>query len=99
MGLLLLVVLVGVVWWTNPSAEPRALHYNIYFGIDLYGSGYSLWWNPIVASAVWLFNMIAAGVVLERQLLAARILTWSATVTAGIVLAATVLVVTYQPFQ
>ena len=96
-ALFLVLATVGLVWWVGPTAESRILHFNIYFGIDLYAAGTSLWWNPLAAGLIWLVNWIIASVVSPRQLLAARLAAWSAVLTVAIVFSATLLIVFYRP--
>ncbi|MFH0831010.1 MAG: hypothetical protein V1895_03050 [Parcubacteria group bacterium] len=96
-ALVLLSVLIGVVLWSEPSKQARVLHYNIYFGIDLYGNGRALWWNPLLGGVLFLLNFVIASIVFERQKLAARLTAWSAALTIAIVLAATILTLMFRP--
>jgi multidrug efflux pump subunit AcrA (membrane-fusion protein) len=92
-ALAFLLALCGwLLWGAPPSADAQALHYNIYFGIDLFGPGRSLWLHPAAVAVVLITNGIVAALAVERQSVAARIAAWSAAVFAAIVFAATILI-------
>ncbi|MFO0705165.1 MAG: hypothetical protein U0517_04390 [Candidatus Andersenbacteria bacterium] len=89
---ILLAQIVWLVWVDPPSKDPQALHYTVYFGIDLFGPGRVLWVHAAASAVVLVLNAVLASVALERQALAARLATWSAAVFAAIVFAATILI-------
>jgi hypothetical protein len=50
-----------IAWWIvafliRPTAATVALHYNVFYGTDLAGSGYYLYSVPLVGSLILLFN-------------------------------------------
>ncbi len=95
-ALAILLTLIGLLIWVIPSnPDGQALHYNIYFGIDLFGPGRSLWIHPTAIVLVLVINVLVAGLAVERQTTAARLAMWSAAIFAAIVLAATVLVAVF----
>jgi|GEM_PF-5921385 len=89
---LIAALIVLLVWFIPPSTGAQALHYNIYFGIDLFGPGRALWLHPTAAGLVLIINSCVAVLALERQVVAARLAVWSAALFAAIVLAATILI-------
>lgn len=88
---IILAHVVVLIWVLDPSAQAQALHYNIYFGVDVFGSGYSLWLNPAVSFAVLVLNTVIAVFAIERQVVAARLSMWASVVFSAVVLAGTLL--------
>ncbi|MDP2587631.1 MAG: hypothetical protein Q8P33_02565 [bacterium] len=96
----LLAILTNVAWllWgLSIGSSAQVLHYNIYFGADLYGPGYALWVNPALSLLVLLLNAIVAALTLERQTVAARLIIWTAALFSLIVLAGTLLLALSTP--
>ena len=92
LALVVLVVHAALLLWVLPAGpEARVLHYNIYFGADLYGPGYALWINLALSFLVLVLNSVIAAVTLERQVVAARLAIWAAALFSLIVLAGTLL--------
>lgn len=50
----------------KPQAEPIILHYNIYFGVDLIGEWYRIFFLPAIATVLLLIN-IALGAMNYRK--------------------------------
>lgn len=50
----------------KPGSEPIILHYNIYFGVDLIGEWYRIFFLPASATILMLIN-IALGVITYRK--------------------------------
>lgn len=79
------------------SESGVALHYNIYFGTDVFGAGSAFLWGLAAGLMVYIVNLVIATFTIERQLLAARLLAWSSFVFVGIVFATTILYTYYRP--
>jgi len=73
-------VLVNAALWAllyfriDITDEPIALHYNVYFGINLIGSWYQAYVQPIIGIIVIVANNFLAYVVYKRERVASYIL-------------------------
>jgi hypothetical protein len=52
-----------IAWWIvgfliHPTSDVVPLHYNVFYGTDLAGSGYYLYAVPLVGSVVLAFNYV-----------------------------------------
>ncbi len=96
---LLVGILVNICIWVIITATVRnftdviALHYTIYFGIDLIGPWYQLYVAPAIGLAVLLINGIGAFFVYKREVLLAYFLTFSALAMQVLLCIATALIV------
>jgi len=51
-----IVLWLGLLWQSRSFMESMPLHYNIYFGVDLYGPWYQILLMPSIGLAVILIN-------------------------------------------
>jgi hypothetical protein len=94
---LLIALVVIVLGFGDLSSDALPLHYSVYFGIDLYGSGQALLWYVVIGWLVLILNVIIAAWLVERETLASRLVAWSSVVVITILLAATTLIVFFEP--
>ena len=66
-ALLLPLITAAVVLRLFPRQENAVLHYNTYFGIDLVGAWYQIFYLPLVSLAVALLNGVVALFVWRRD--------------------------------
>ncbi len=85
------VAAFGALAWLRPTQDIVALHYNVYFGIDLLGSRGALWWLPVVALTLTIFNIVTALFVWRRDRVLSYFVAAGTVFCAAIVLAATIL--------
>ncbi|OGY83771.1 MAG: hypothetical protein A3F54_05325 [Candidatus Kerfeldbacteria bacterium RIFCSPHIGHO2_12_FULL_48_17] len=57
-----------------PQEEPLVLHYNIYFGIDLIGPWWQIFFLPATGAVIWLVNILLAAFFYSRDRFLAAIL-------------------------
>lgn len=75
----LLAFLLNILCWTlpyfqiKPQVEPIILHYNIYFGVDLIGSWYRIFYLPAIALALLLVNLILGAIINKKDKVICRI--------------------------
>jgi hypothetical protein len=97
LGAVLLILLSALIIGRGDLGNPgTVLHYNVYFGIDVYGPGSGLLWHIVVAGLIWLGNLIIAGFTIEREKLAARLVAWFGVVLTGIIFTGTALILWYR---
>ena len=65
--LLNIIVWAGLLWQSRTFSESIPLHYNIYFGIDLYGPWYQILLIPEVGLAVILINFSVGGFLYAKE--------------------------------
>lgn len=58
---------LSLFWQIKPRTEPVYLHYNIYFGIDMIGSYQQLYYMPLSALGIFLFNLLLAILFYNRE--------------------------------
>lgn len=90
-ALLFILILKG-----NLGGSAVPLHYNVYFGIDLFGSGKTMLWYVAVTAGFLLANLVVAILIIERERTAARLLAWFAALTACTVAAGVLLVLVFR---
>lgn len=55
-------------WRIRPQEEPLYLHYNIYFGIDLIGPWYQIYYIPLSGLAFILVNMLISLMLYRKEM-------------------------------
>ena len=97
LGAVVVILLAALIIGRGDLSNPTTvLHYNVYFGIDLFGPGIGLLWHIVVAALVWLSNLVIAGVTIEREKLAARLSAWFGVVLTVIIFCSTALILWYR---
>lgn len=56
-----------LVWWTRSFPELIPLHYNIYFGIDLFGPWYQIFILPLLGLIFFLINFPISSFVYRKE--------------------------------
>lgn len=69
------------------------LHYNLYFGIDVFGKWYAVFAMPIVGALIIVVNNILAYLLYQREPLASRVFVYAQAVLSLIIFAASIFVV------
>ncbi len=69
------------------------LHYNLYFGIDVFGKWYSVFAMPIVGLLVVVVNNTLAYLLYQREPLVSRVLLYTQVMVSAIIFAAAIFVV------
>lgn len=68
-----LALIINIIIWLiialkiGKPAEPIALHYNIYFGIDMIGNWYKILILPLSGFLILIFNWIASYVLFKKD--------------------------------
>jgi len=97
-GLIIALVLNALLWWLlysnfNSQTEFVPLHYNIYFGIDLYGPWFHILLMPLSGLVFILINTVISYIVYQRAKLVSYIIISSLVFCEIILLAAGWLIV------
>lgn len=87
----LVIFFVWIYFFTSLHGQSIALHYNVYFGIDLLGPAWAYLLPIALSFLVWTINLILALWAVERELLAARLLAWFGTSLITLILIATII--------
>ena len=95
-GVLLAVFLAGLLWRANLGSGDVPLHYNVYFGIDLFGRASSILWYFFTALGFVFVNSVMAVFLIERERTAARLLAWAAALATGLIAAGVALVLVFR---
>lgn len=77
----------------NPENAILPLHYNIYWGIDLFGAWYQAFIMPIIGLAIWLMNFVLAIYLYSKKIMASYFFVISAVVAQLFLLTSTLLVI------
>ena len=77
-----------------PQEQSIALHYNIYFGIDLVGPWWYLLLHPLAAAAVLLVNGVLSVILLRREKILSYFLTATSILVQGFFFLAVTLALT-----
>jgi vacuolar-type H+-ATPase subunit I/STV1 len=103
--ILLLFFLVGLLLNTfiwiflflsvKSRSEPIPLHYNIYFGIDLIGKIYKLFFLPFFGLLVIFINYVVSSIVYKREKILSYFL-MSITVFTQAILVLAMILISYQ---
>jgi len=95
---LILAVLINLSSWIylyikiKPQTEPIYLHYNIYFGVDLIGQWYQIFFFPLTGLLVCLINTIISYIIYKREKIVSYIIIGITIFLQTIILAASWLV-------
>src|SRR5580704_8360852 len=63
-----IITLIFIHYKIRPGAQTLALHYNVVFGVDWYGSGSNLYSIPFIGFAILAINFILYRALQERQM-------------------------------
>ncbi|HEX9664233.1 MAG TPA: hypothetical protein VGA49_00225 [Patescibacteria group bacterium] len=77
----------------SPTSEPITLHYNIYFGIDLIGAWYKVYFLPLFGLIVIVVNFVLAYFLHKQEKILSYFLVAAASLAQLILLVAGVIVV------
>ncbi len=89
-------LLSALLWKGDLGGSAVPLHYNVYFGIDFFGSGKTILWYLFTALGFLIANLVVALLIIERERTAARLLAWFAAVTVGTIAAGVLLVLVFR---
>lgn len=92
-GGLNIILWLWLFWQTKDFSGHIALHYNIYFGIDLLGSWFNLFYLPALGLAIFLFNLAIGAISFEREKMLGYFLVGVATLNQILLLLAAFFVV------
>lgn len=92
-GGLNIILWLWLFWQTKDFSGHIALHYNIYFGIDLLGSWFNLFYLPALGLAIFLFNLAIGAISFEREKILGYFLVGAATLNQVLLLLAAFFVV------
>jgi len=87
--LLNLILWIGLFWQSRLFTESMPLHYNIYFGVDLYGPWYRIFLIPAVGLAVILINFTIGSFLYAKEKMLSYFLAGTASFIQLIVFLAT----------
>ncbi|PIS42465.1 MAG: hypothetical protein COT24_03415 [Candidatus Kerfeldbacteria bacterium CG08_land_8_20_14_0_20_40_16] len=62
---------VLIYLYIQPNNEPISLHYNIYFGIDLIGEWYKLYFIPLSGLIIILVNYLVSAIIYSSKMVLA----------------------------
>ncbi len=71
-SLLINAVIWAALYWYIPQPDPEVtygfvLHYNIYFGVDLIGEWYKIFYIPLSGLLVLVFNMVLGIIIYKKE--------------------------------
>lgn len=97
----LIIFLLNLSIWlilymkVQPTSEPIPLHYNIYFGIDLIGSWYKIYYIPGFGMIIFFINLLLSYIIYKREKIISYFLIFSSGMIQ-IIFLATGLLITQQ---
>jgi len=56
-----------VFWKIHPQEEPIYLHYNIYFGINLIGPYFEIYYLPLSGLVIFLVNFLLSAIIYNKE--------------------------------
>ena len=84
---------IFILWQIKPGADPVYLHYNIYFGIDLIGSYFRLYFMPLSGLIIFLLNAVISAIIYKQEKIISYFLIIISACTQVFLWVATVLIV------
>ena len=82
-----------LAWRMHPQSEPIYLHYTIYFGVDLIGAWYRLYFLPGIGLVAAVANIIFARLLYKRNTMMAYLILWVTGVAQFLLLLGVFLIV------
>ncbi|MFH1711990.1 MAG: hypothetical protein ABH846_02010 [Patescibacteria group bacterium] len=96
-GLLLILFSVGFIYVELfPGLQDQVaipLHYNVHFGIDMFGAWWQIFLFPIIGLAIYIINLILALFMWRKEKVLSHFFAVVSVVTSFITLISTVLIV------
>lgn len=92
-GGLNVILWLWLFWQTKDFSGHIALHYNIYFGIDLLGPWFNLFYLPIIGLVIFLINLTIGALSFEREKMLGYFLVGGATLNQILLLLAAFFIV------
>ena len=95
----LLALVLDIIIWIylflkiGPQENPVYLHYNIYFGVDLIGAWYWIYYLPALGLFILLVNFIIAQLLYRRMIIFSYLVQWLTLFLEIILLIAALLIV------
>jgi len=88
----------AVIWLILTSqiknlTDSVILHYNVYFGIDLLGSWYQLFWLPAIGVAIIFTNFLFASLFLHKERILSYFLVFGSSLAQVIILLASLSII------
>ncbi len=96
----ILGVIINLACWVfllyslEPTDHPVPLHYNIYFGIDLIGNWYHLYFMPLSGLVILLVNAFLLKSLREKEIFIKYVIVAASSFCQLIILIATIFIVT-----
>ena len=78
-AILNLMTWIFLYWQIQPQVEPVVLRYNIYFGINLIGPWWQVFWWPLLGLIILIVNFILANWMLRNNRFLSYFLVYTAT--------------------
>jgi len=92
-SLINLAIWFFLYWQVEPRVEPLALRYNIYFGINLIGPWWHVFWWPVLGLLFIVINFSLAKFTVKKNYYLAYFLAYSSTLTQTLLAAISVFAV------
>jgi len=95
----IITIIINFTLWVilsqkiKPNPEPIPLHYNIYFGIDLIGLWYKIYFIPGAGFLIIFINLLLSSIIYKREKIISYFLMIAASVAQIILLGATLLII------
>jgi len=83
-----------LAWWIRSFPELMPLHYNIYFGIDLFGPWYEILISPLLGLIFFLINFFISSLIYRQE----KILSYFLVATSSFVQIIFILAITFIIF-
>jgi hypothetical protein len=70
---------IFLYWQVTPQTEPVSLRYNIYFGVNLIGEWWQVFWLPLFGLVFLIINYILTLAFIKKERVPAYFLTYGTT--------------------
>ena len=100
-GLIIILILNLIIWAIlyfniEPTIDPIPLHYNIYFGIDLIGQWYQIFYLPASGLIIYFINFVLSYIIYKREKIISYFLILSTGLIQIILIGAGLLIIQQQ---
>lgn len=82
-----------MIYKVRPQAEPLLLHYNIYYGIDLIGEWWRMYFIPAVGAGIIIFNFFLAWFIYVKERILAYFLFFASSIFQVFLLVSAALII------
>lgn len=88
-----LIIWLVLYYKIKPNPEPIPLHYNIYFGIDLIGQWYKIYFIPGFGFLIFFINLLLSSIIYKREKIISYFLVLATCIAQIVLLGASLLII------